>query len=141
MHARILEQAKRVERACFGPDVACRLHGRGTRVLLARSNRSRVVLGALRWSVGHPAFPAHPDCLYIESLCTTRAGVAAQLVRRLAATHPRRLLVCVVDMRRQDARDVAAFYTAAGFYATYMYRPENPDGLVMARRPRAGNWQ
>ncbi len=132
MHARVLEQVKRVERACFHPDIACRLHGRGTRVLIARSGKGHVV-GALRWSEGHPAFPAHPDCLYLESLCATRAGVAAPLVRRLADKHPRRMLVCVVDMQRDDASKTVEFYRSLGFYVTYMYRPDNPDGLVMMR--------
>jgi hypothetical protein len=135
MHARILEQVKRVERACFRPDIADRLHGRGTRVLLARSGKGHVV-GALRWSEGHPAFPAHPDCLYLESLCATRAGVAARLVHRLADKHPRRMLACVVDMQRDDASSVVEFYRQTGFHVTYMYRPEHPDGLVMVRSPQ-----
>lgn len=132
MHTRTLEQVKRVERACFRPAVADLLQKRGTRVLLARSGKGHVV-GALRWSEGHPAFPAHHNCLYIESLCATRAGVAARLVHQLSEKHPRRMLVCVVDMQRDDASSVVEFYRRTGFHVTYMYRPDNPDGLIMVR--------
>jgi hypothetical protein len=50
-------------------------------------------------------------------------------------THTLCVIVCVVDIQRDDASSVVEFYRQTGFRVTYMYRPEHPDGLVMVCQP------